>query len=140
MENATKALLIAAAVLITILVISLGVVIYTKASEAVDGAIDMSEYQIKQFNEKFLKYQGKNVSGSDVNAMLQTVFNHNNAQPTADTCVEVTDSINSSATIAKSNTITSAPNKVNIGARYSITITVDTKTKLVKTIAIGNAT
>ena len=45
MENATKALLIAAAVLIAILIISLGIVVYNKASEAVTGAGDLSEYE-----------------------------------------------------------------------------------------------
>ena len=73
MENAVKALLIAAAVLIAILIISLGLVVYNRASETVNSAGDLSEYQIQQFNEKFLKYQGTSVSGTDVNALLQTV-------------------------------------------------------------------
>ena len=54
MENATKALLIAAAVLVAILVISLGIIIYQRASETVTGAGDLSEYQIQQVNEKYM--------------------------------------------------------------------------------------
>ena len=53
MENATKALLIAAAVLVAILIISLGLVVYNMASETVDNAGNLDEYQIQQFNEKF---------------------------------------------------------------------------------------
>ena len=71
MENATKALLIAAAVLVAILIISLGIGIFNMASEQVYNAGDLSEYQIQQFNEKFTKYEGENKSGSEVNAMLK---------------------------------------------------------------------
>lgn len=77
MENAVKALLIAAAVLIAILIISLGLVVYNKASETVNNAGDLSEYEIQQHNEKFTKYQGDNVSGADVNALVTTVYNYN---------------------------------------------------------------
>lgn len=132
MENATKALLIAAAVLIAILIISLGIVVYNKASEAVTGAGDMKEYQIQQFNEKFTKYAGDNVSGSDVNAMLQTVLNHNNAQPDTSTCV----SVSGAATVTSSNAITTLPAKVNAGSRYSITVNISPNTKLVNAITV----
>ena len=80
MENATKALLIAAAVLVAILIISIGLIIYNRASETVNTAGDLSEYQIQQFNSKFTEYEGTNVSGADVNALLKTVFNHNISQ------------------------------------------------------------
>lgn len=80
MENATKALLIAAAVLMAILIISLGLVVYNRASEAVGTAGDLTEQQSQQRNEKFRKYEGTNLSADVANAMLQTVFNHNLAQ------------------------------------------------------------
>ena len=88
MENATKALLIAAAVLIAILLISLGVGVFNSASEQMESA-DLSEYQIQQFNDKFKKYENTSVSGSDVNALLDTVFNHNMAQEEAATRVAI---------------------------------------------------
>lgn len=132
MENATKALLIAAAVLIAVLIISLGVIVYNKASEAVTGAGDLSEYQTQQFNEKFTKYQSENATGADVNAMLTTVFNHNNSQPGTETCVEV----KGAAIVAKSNEITSTPTKVSTGARYKIVCNVDPKSKLVSSIEV----
>lgn len=76
MENATKALLIAAAVLISILVISLGLVIYNKASEVMDS-VDFSSQEITVFNDQFEQYRGDLIRGSEVNALLKTALNAN---------------------------------------------------------------
>lgn len=134
MENATKALLIAAAVLIAILIISLGLVVYNKASETVEGAGDLSEYQIQQFNEKFRKYEGKNVSGSEVNAMIETVFNHNLAQGDTSTMVEV--KLSDGTTLVGKTASTTSPTKVEVGARYTVSCTIDASSKLVTTITV----
>lgn len=80
MENSIKALLIAAAVLIAILIISLGLVVYNRASETVGTTGDLAEQQTQQRNDKFMKYEGKNQSADVANAMLNTVFNHNATQ------------------------------------------------------------
>lgn len=138
MENATKALLIAAAVLIAVLIISLGVIVYNKASEAVTGAGDLSEYQTQQFNEKFTKYQSENATGADVNAMLTTVFNHNNSQPDGDTCVKVT--VDGTDRISANNELEQTPTKVSTGARYKIVCKVDPKSKLVNEITVTKNT
>jgi len=76
MENATKALLIAAAVLVAILIISLGLVVYNMASETIDS-VNFSGQEITAFNDKFEQYEGSNVRGSEVNAMLKTVLSSN---------------------------------------------------------------
>lgn len=76
MENATKALLIAAAVLIAILIISLGLVVYNTSAETVKSA-NLSQQEVQSANEKFARYNGENKRGSEVNAMLQTVLNAN---------------------------------------------------------------
>ena len=76
MENATKALLIAAAVLIAILIISLGLVVYNTSAETVNSA-NLSQQEVQSANEKFERYNGENKRGSEVNAMLQTVLNAN---------------------------------------------------------------
>lgn len=76
MENATKALLIAAAVLIAILIISLGLVVYNTSAETVNSA-NLSQQEVQSANEKFARYNGENKRGSEVNAMLQTVLNAN---------------------------------------------------------------
>ena len=84
MENATKALLIAAAVLIAIILISLGLAVVRQGQEAVQDA-DLSEAEATQFNSKFTMYEGTNVSTSRVNAMLNAVFAHNNQEQAAGT-------------------------------------------------------
>lgn len=76
MENASKALLIAAAVLVVIMVISLGIVIYRMGSEAV-GEVNFTGQQVTAHNEKFTRYNGSGKRGTEVNAMLQTALNSN---------------------------------------------------------------
>lgn len=132
MENATKALLIAAAVLVAILIISLGLVIYNMASETIDGAGDLSEYQIQQFNEKFTKYENTSASGSDVNAMIKTIFNHNQAQEDETTMVSY-DGVDVDID-ADNFDGTASPGKESTGSRYTVTVTFDENSKLVDTI------
>ena len=72
MENASKALLIAGTILIVILLISLGIYIYSQAQQQID-AVNMDEQQVLAFNNKFAPYLGNNITGSQVNAVLQQV-------------------------------------------------------------------
>lgn len=76
MENATKALLIAAAVLVAILIISLGLVVYNMAAETVES-VNFSGQEVSAQNEKFTRYNGEHQRGSEVNAMLKTVLSSN---------------------------------------------------------------
>lgn len=134
MENATKALLIAAAVLVAVLIISLGIVVYNKAAEAVDNAGNLNEYQIQQFNEKFTKYEGDNKSGGDVNALLSTVFNHNNAQE--DETTRITVKVDNATRIDGTQLSTKTPQKVSTGKRYNIECTINKNSKLVSEITV----
>lgn len=136
MENATKALLIAAAVLVAVLIISLGIVVYNKAADAVDSAGNLNEYQIKQFNEKFTKYEGTNKSGSEVNALLQTALNHNNAQEDNGTCVQILNGIDQSVMLANSNSIEKTPTRVPVASRFTIECHINSTTKLVDKVTV----
>jgi len=138
MENATKALLIAAAVLIAILLISLGVGVFNSASEQMENA-DLSEYEIQAFNDKFKKYAGEKVSGSEVNALIDTVFNHNLAQDDATKTVQLDVSgKGGTVKIAKAlvTSSTEAPKKVSTGYNYKVVIKYDPTTSLVSTITV----
>ena len=79
MENASKALIIAGAILLSILIISLGIMIYNNAVGVVNTDA-MSEVDIQQFNSKFTQYEGNNVRGATVNSMLDAVLANNRAQ------------------------------------------------------------
>ena len=75
MENASKALIIAGAILLAILIISLGILIYNQASGIVTNN-SMSEVDINTFNSKFTQYGG-NQRGSAVRALIQQVDSSN---------------------------------------------------------------
>ena len=63
MENASKALIIAGAILLAILIISLGIMIYNQASGVVNNNA-MSEVEIQSFNQKFdLKVERSETDG-----------------------------------------------------------------------------
>lgn len=79
MENASKALIIAGAILISILLISVGVLIMNSADEVVGkGTSQMDAQAIQIFNSQFLNYAGIQ-RGSTVKQLLQTVISSNEA-------------------------------------------------------------
>ena len=77
MENASKALIIAGAILLSILIIGIGMFIYQQATEAIEGA-NMSSEQIAAYNAEFLNYVGTQ-SGTSVRALCDRIRNHNSA-------------------------------------------------------------
>lgn len=140
MENAVKALLIAAAVLVAILLISLGVGIFNSASEQMEGA-DLSEYQIKQFNDKFKKYEGTNKSGSDVNALLEVVFNHNMSEEEASNRVAVifngtTGKPTGWTDVATAAKPTTSYKKVSTGNTFEVKVEYNSKSGLINKVTI----
>ena len=79
MENASKALIIAGAILLAILLISLGIMIFNQAQDTVNNS-GMSQAELQAFNNKFLKYEGDSRKGSEVKALLNEVI-ASNADP-----------------------------------------------------------
>lgn len=75
MENASKALIIAGAILLAILLISLGILIFNQAQDTVNNS-GMSQAEITAFNNKFLKYEGTQ-KGSVVKSMVNDVISSN---------------------------------------------------------------
>ncbi len=63
MENASKALIMAAGVIVGVLIISIGVYLfYTYADYSLDAYKAMESAQIDQFNSQFLKYYGNTLT------------------------------------------------------------------------------
>lgn len=75
MENASKALIIAGAILLSILIITLGIMIYSKAQDTINNS-GMSQAEVQAFNEKFTKYAGTQ-KGSSIRSLLQEVVTSN---------------------------------------------------------------
>ena len=76
MDNASKALIIAGAILLSILIISLGIFIFNQASEITKSS-NLSEVEVLNFNEKFTSFEGTNVRGSEVNSLLNRIVQNN---------------------------------------------------------------
>ena len=150
MENATKALLIAAAVLVAILIISLGLVVYNMAAETV-GSVNLNEQEVQAHNEKFDRYKGVQ-KGTACNGMLNTVLTHNmSLDEDTEASKEVTvyklpksvtiDPANLATTLASAtemlnpdaNTIA---NRFDTGATYNVTTYRDEDSNLVTTIIV----
>lgn len=77
MENASKALLIAGSVLIVILIIGVGMLVYTSMQGTIDeGLRQMSNQEKDIFNQQFLQFEGTK-NGSNVKALKSKVENNN---------------------------------------------------------------
>lgn len=83
MENATKALLIAAAVLVVIILIAFGMRIVSTSSGTQDQAdATMNSTKAQAFNQKFEAYKGKRVNGSTVRNLMTAISQNNVSDPT----------------------------------------------------------
>jgi len=115
MENASKALIIAGAILLSILIISLGIIIYRQAAGVVDGN-QMEELEMQTFNAKFTQYTGTKVkatvvrnmfdlvTASNVNASEKiTVYKKESTGETAMTAADVEDGKTYKVTVTDSN-------------------------------------
>lgn len=70
MENASKALIIAGAILLSILIIAIGMFIYNSAQSTVnDSMTSLSTQEIDAFNNQFVSYEGQQ-TGSNVKALI----------------------------------------------------------------------
>ena len=87
MENASKALIIAGAILLSILLISLGIMIFSQAQDTVTNS-GMSEAEITTFNNKFVKYEG-NRKGTIVKTLIQEVMAANAEENNVDAGIKI---------------------------------------------------
>ncbi len=79
MENASKALIIAGAILLSILIISLGILVYNNAKNTV-GSANLDKQEIQTFNSEWESYAGGNKTASEVKSMVQAVIASNAAE------------------------------------------------------------
>ena len=116
MENATKAQLIAAAILIAIVVITLGVFVLGKGSTLVKENSDMSEVEVTTYNSKFEGYCGKNIRGAQVRQLINAVNQHNRTN--AD---DESRQITIEGTGANTDNTKNDPNEIKTGYSYTVT-------------------
>jgi hypothetical protein len=123
LENASKALIIAGAILLAILIIGLGVYIYRQAAGVIDTET-MDQLVVSQFNAQFEPYLGNNVSGSNVKQLIKIINASNRAKEDLPVTFKVDDQPdNDSSTIKSGNTykIESSENKAGYIEKITIT-------------------
>ena len=76
MENASKALIIAGAILLSILIIALGIFIFQKASGAMDTK-QLDQMAIQTHNNQFSQYEGTK-TGSEIKGLIGNIISNAN--------------------------------------------------------------
>ena len=118
MENASKALIIAGAILLSILIISLGIMVYNNAKNTV-GSANLSKQEIQTFNSQFENYEGSKTA-SEIRTMYQAVIASNASETKSGTSrlisisgAATSNCGNASTTYVASNKPTSTPTVPN---------------------------
>lgn len=85
MENATKALLIAAGIMVAIMILSLLMIGYNQISDyyAEKDSIEATE-QLTKFNESFENFNRKNIRGTDLITLMNKISDYNERYSYAD--------------------------------------------------------
>ena len=139
MENASKALIIAGAILLAILIIGIGMVVYRRAASTLNG-IDMSEQQIQAYNAEFEAYEGNNVTGSDVRALINKINAHNrqnSAEPSLQIQVSSGGSVTTDAyTGAAGSGLNTSASSFAVAKTYKVTLGYEPKSHYIVGIDI----
>ena len=108
MENASKALIIAGAILISILLISVGIIIMNAVNNPADQVAKVGDSAtIQSFNSAFAKYEGTK-KGATLSNLSQEVRISNNQNPDKQISLTLPSSVTSSATLSKTTNYTVA--------------------------------
>lgn len=118
MENASKALIIAGAILLSILIIGLGMMIFNQAKDAMSNT-GMDQQKAQVYNADFMSYMGPNQSGSNVRALYDIVRSHNVTNQDDDSLLV---SINDKNTVADLNKDKAA---IKSGKTYKVEVADD---------------
>ena len=130
MENASKALIIAGSILVSIVIITLGVMIVNNVRNKITDNSNLSATEVNAFNSQFDTYEGKQ-SGTNARALYNVVRNHNN-QNTDDPTLQILLTIDggeytgSDVYVAATDTVKDMPaNTLKAGNTYNVTFATD---------------
>lgn len=143
MENASKALIIAGAILLSILIISLGIMVYNNAKNTVNNQ-NLDKQEVQTFNSEWETYVGDTRTASEVRTMIQAVIAHNGSETrnTSNRYIQVEEKAKKTASNTVStaaNAVTTAPNNITVSnlnnsTTYTIRTAYDNATGLVSKI------
>ena len=149
MENASKALIIAGAILLSILIIAVGMFIFTSSQSTIDeGASQISAQERQAFNRQFNQY-AKTQTGTNVSDMITTLIaNANSNKDESERLPDLLIATNASGTnyyvkSEKDSTnvkgFTKAKNMVESRHNYYVQVWYNPATSLIDLISCGYA-
>ena len=133
MENASKALIIAGAILLSILIIGLGMQVFNNAKEALTGT-NLDAERVQAINSKYDSYIGTNIKGTRVKTLCNTVRDNN---LTADETESFTVTINGYSTAEEINLFRAS---IAGGKVYTVTATYGGPSGVIDTITVTEIT
>ena len=127
MENASKALIIAGAILLSILIISFGIIVINNVRGNITGA-NVNDTEIQAFNSKFTAYVGNGKSAAQIEQLIQAAMTNNISENASQTnrFVQVTYGGQNYGSTTEYKVITAIPTVpnsqlYNVGATYGPT-------------------
>ena len=145
MENASKALIIAGAILLSILIIAIGMYIYNSSQNSINEAgSQISAQEVQSFNQTWEMYEGVQ-SGANVRSLISKMAS--NAKANEDENTRLPD-LEYNADGSSSVTVTSEVGSINVDGfndartaiqtrhNYKVSLELDPDTALVSTIIV----
>jgi len=120
MENASKALIIAGAILLSILIIGLGMRIFNQANDLSDGG-GLETEKARSFNESYEANMGLAKKGSNVKELLKQIRSHNLTEEDTDEHIGVI--VGSGSAITDPIAINEKANTIMPNKKYDVTVT-----------------
>ena len=139
MENASKALIIAGAILLSISIIAIGMAVFNQAKEAMDGS-GLSSEKVATYNSKFDSYSGSQ-SGSNVKALLTTIQNHNLSNVNDESLqIKITTSTSSTDDVKEETNAAKAKKVIKSGYQYEVEFKTDEQSGYINAVTITKQT
>ena len=128
MENASKALVIAGAILATLMVVGLGIGIIGSVSGIFENT-GVSEQEVQQNNSKFESYFGNNLASAKVKELLALLKTHNYNALANDEELKTIKIYYASGEEGKKDS-TPETFKISSGARYNVSVYNDNRSSV----------
>ena len=120
MENASKALIIAGAILLAILIIVLGVYIFNQAKSSTNMD-ELTNQQVQAHNNTFENYEGS-INGTQAKALIDAIRNNNQTMPDLGD-ISVTSNVVSMNNEKDNSKLADLKNAFETTSKYTVKIT-----------------
>ena len=120
MENASKALIIAGAILLAILIIALGVYIFNQAKSSTNMD-ELTNQQVQAHNNTFENYEGS-INGTQAKALIDAIRNNNQTMPDLGD-ISVTSNVVSMNNEKDNSKLADLKNAFQTTSKYTVKIT-----------------